>query len=300
VDLVAFLEEVCDILQNTLPENICVIADIGPETCMAHADPTRIQQVVMNLAINARDAMPDGGDLGIALSQMVVAANEDPPAAGMGPGEWVCLTVSDTGTGMTEEVTRHLFEPFFTTKDVDQGTGLGLAQVYGIVRQHEGYIDVATELGVGTTFHIYLPPAQEQDSQDAAEAVALGPKGRGETVLVVEDAEAIRQAVQDGLGSLNYRVLTATNGREAIETVLHEDVHLVLTDVVMPKMGGKTLLRELRARAPHLKIIAMTGYTAEADVDQLREVGFEYMITKPFSIRNLATLVRDTLDESET
>ncbi|MGD2105074.1 MAG: PAS domain S-box protein [Anaerolineae bacterium] len=305
IDLVPFIEAVLDnVLRRTIPENIdlrlATEAAGATDTFSVTADPGRLQQALINLALNARDAMPEGGELRFTLSTVDVPPDAPPPVANMPPGEFVRLAVSDTGTGMTEDVMEHLFEPFFTTKDVDQGTGLGLAQVYGIVRQHEGYIDVATELGVGTTFHIYLPPAQEQDSQDAAEAVALGPKGRGETVLVVEDAEAIRQAVQDGLGSLNYRVLTATNGREAIETVLHEDVHLVLTDVVMPKMGGKTLLRELRARAPHLKIIAMTGYTAEADADELREVGFEHMITKPFSIRNLATLVRDTLDESET
>ncbi len=196
---------------------------------------------------------------------------------------------------MTNEVRDKAFEPFFTTKDVDKGTGLGLPQVYGIVRQHRGHIDIETELGRGTTFHIYLPRAEEPFQPRSEQAASYPPDGHGETVLVVEDAVQILEAVRDGLTSLGYRVLTAADGREALQTVANEAVDLVLTDVVMPQMGGEALLEELRAQAPHLPVIAMTGYVIDKDAEALKEMGFKSVIAKPFSIDDLAKVVRAAL-----
>ena len=170
----------------------------------------------MNLALNARDAMPESGELRFELSRVEIGPDETPPVADMPPGEWVCLAVSDTGTGMTEEVQAHLFEPFFTTKEVGKGTGLGLAQVYGIVRQHEGYIDVETKIGEGTTFRVYLPASGVEPEIVEQESPAV-PRGQGETILLVEDEENLREAAQEMLESQGYRVLTAANGREALE-----------------------------------------------------------------------------------
>jgi signal transduction histidine kinase len=157
VDLVSLLNKALDVLDTTLPEDVDLVTAMEAESCPVEADPTRLHQVVMNLINNARDAMPDGGCLRIALSPLTVKPDGDPPVAGMEPGDWARLTVSDDGVGMTEEVKARIFEPFFTTKGRGEGTGLGLAQVYGIVEQHAGHIDVETEPGVGSAFHVYLP-----------------------------------------------------------------------------------------------------------------------------------------------
>jgi CheY-like chemotaxis protein len=253
--------------------------------------------VLINLAVNARDAMPEGGELRFVLSRVDITADDEPPVNDMPSGRFVRLTVADTGTGMTKEAQEHLFEPFFTTKDVDKGTGLGLAQVYGIVRQHDGHIEVETELGEGTVFRIYLPRTDESPPRrrDAPESDSA-PPGRGETILVVENAEEILHAVRDGLTSMDYQVVTAANGREALDIVSAQEVDLVLTDLVMPEMGGEELLRALQAADPQPKAIAMTGYAVNMEAQALRDAGFSGVIAKPFSIQELASLVRATLD----
>jgi len=213
----------------------------------------------------------------------------------------VCLTVSDTGTGMTEEAQAHLFEPFFTTKEVGQGTGLGLAQVYGIVRQHGGYIGVETELGRGTTFRIYLPAYEEETEETEAEELPVPPQGQGETILLVEDNEALREAGQEILESLGYRVLTAANGRQALAAYgltaeAEGGADLVITDVVMPEMGGEELVRELTRSDPHLKALGITGDGMEGVTQKLREAGFLDVVHRPFEVEELARVVRRVLD----
>jgi PAS domain S-box-containing protein len=307
VDLVAFIEEVADILRQTIPESICVELDIGPEASIVEADPTRIQQVLMNLALNARDAIvasrssqaAEGGELSIALSNVVVPSTESLPISGMAPGEWVHLTVADTGTGMTEEVKNRIFEPFFTTKERGEGTGLGLAQVYGIVQQHQGHIDVQTELGVGTAFHVYLPAGIEEAAQGAEqEEPGPGrlPQGQGETVLLVEDQQNLREAGRATLTSLGYRVLAAADGREALEMLEGFRVDLVVTDVVMPELGGKALRAELARFHPRLPVLAVTGYTMKEEVRELNSAGFFDVLQKPFDPSSLAQAVRRALD----
>ncbi len=295
VDLVSFLGEVCDILQTTLPESIRLTTETESEACLVDADPTRIQQVVMNLAINARDAMPEGGDLQIALSKMVVAADEDAPAVGMGSGEWACLAVSDTGTGMTEEVRTQIFEPFFTTKEPGQGTGLGLAQVYGIVKQHSGYIDVETELGSGTDFFVYLPIHAARRVTQKRENSSV-PLGKGEAILLVEDHEDLRAAGRQILEDLGYSALAAAHGREALEVLKGVAVDLVVTDVVMPVMGGEALMQELSKAYPSLPVLAVTGYTVDEELSKLEEADFFDVLHKPLDTPVLAQAVRRALD----
>jgi signal transduction histidine kinase/ActR/RegA family two-component response regulator len=312
VDLTPFIERITGTLRRTLPENIRLTVEGGTGPFVVKADPTRIQQVVMNLATNARDAMPEGGELRIGLSPVRVRAGERPPVAEMDAGEWVCLAVSDTGTGMTEEVQAHLFEPFFTTKEVGKGTGLGLAQVHGIVKQHGGCIGVETALGPnegvgsnedvggGTTFRVYLPAYKEGVEGIAEEPLAM-PVGKGETILLVEDDDSIRDAGQSVLESLGYRVLTAADGREALEAYRSaKGVDLVITDVMMPEMGGRQLFRELRGMTPGIKVLAITGYGMQEDLATLEKDGFLDVVHKPFDVDALAQAVHQALDVEQS
>jgi signal transduction histidine kinase/ActR/RegA family two-component response regulator len=299
-DLQSLVQYVMNILERTISENVRLSMEVRPGNHAAaftvRADSGRIQQVLTNLAANARDAMPGGGELRFELSRIEVTADKAPPVADMGPGAWVCLAVSDTGTGMTEEVRAHLFEPFFTTKEVGKGTGLGLAQVYGIVRQHDGYIGVETELGQGTTFRIYLPAYQEEMKEAKAEEPSVLPQGQGETLLLVEDNENLREAGQSILESLGYRVLTAANGREALAVYgMEGGADLVITDLVMPEMGGKELVRELRRSDPNVKALGITGYATMGVAEGLREVGFLDVVHKPFDVKELARVIRRAL-----
>lgn len=317
LDLVPFAKETISVLRRTLPEDIRITLDtpdagreVSPAPLTVKVDPTRIQQALINLALNARDAMPEGGELRIGLERLEVAPGESLPWSGgteeiagrqppVASQAWVCLTVADTGVGMTGRIQTHLFEPFFTTKPVGEGTGLGLAQVYGIVKQHDGYIRVETAEGEGTTFRIYLPAYEEEvetEKKKRGKLFAL-PPGKGETILLVEDAERLRKAMQEILESLGYRALTATNGQDALEIFQSaEEINLVITDLVMPKMGGKQLLRTLRKESPGLKALAITGYVMEADLQELEKAGFLGVVHKPFDAERLAKMLRYALD----
>jgi PAS domain S-box-containing protein len=315
LDLVSFIKEVIGILQRTIPESIHLTfdaRDTGEEhtaPLTVKADPTRIQQVLMNLALNARDAMPQGGKLHIELERIEVSPDELPPWAKreeeiahresqITNQTWICLTVSDTGTGMTEEAQAHLFEPFFTTKEPGAGTGLGLAQVYGIVKQHKGHIGVETAVGKGTTFRVYLPTYEGEEMQRAeTEEDSTLPRGKNETILLVEDETRLREAIGKVLELLGYQVLTAANGKDALETYWStEKIDLVIADLVMPVMGGEQLLRVLREENPDLKALTITGYVIEADLEALKQAGFLGVVHKPFDTDHLAKVVRRALD----
>jgi len=296
LDLASLVENDASLLRRTIPEHIHLVTELTSRPCTVEADRTRIHQALMNLALNAKDAMPEGGQLRIGVERVTLGAESDLPLPDMPLGPWCRLTVSDTGTGLSDEAQTHLFEPFFTTKEEGEGTGLGLAQVYGIVKQHQGFIDVETAEDVGTTFTIYLPlVAREGDDEDVEEE-ANPYRGQGETILVVEDAERLRGAIQAGLETMGYRVLTAAHGRQAIQMVDEHEVDLVLTDVIMPHMGGEALLRALRASDPDLKVIAMTGHVVDTDVKGLEAGGFAEALPKPFSMEELTEAVRRVLD----
>lgn len=304
LDLQSLAQGVIDILRRTLPANIRVTLSVEGKGAASfagvplavEADHGRIEQVLMNLALNAQDAMPEGGDLRFELSTVRLEPDDEPPIPDMGPGEWICVAVSDTGTGMTDEVRDHLFEPFFTTKEVGKGTGLGLAQVFGIVRQHEGHIAADTAVGSGTTFRFYLPAYSETlaGEEDAEPFTLL--QGQGETILLVEDHDKLREAGQRVLESLGYRVLTAASGREALRVYEAEGgADLVVTDLVMPEMGGKELVLEMRNKDPDLKALCITGYAVEGIADELREAGFLDVIYKPFEVDILGQAIHRAL-----
>jgi PAS domain S-box-containing protein len=301
LDLVVFIKEQVKLLERTLPESIKIELVYGRDEYVVNGDPTRLQQAVMNLAANARDAMPEGGRLRIDLERMRIEDAQQAPLPDMPAGEWVRVAVSDTGVGIPPEALSHLFEPFFTTKSAGDGTGLGLAQVYGIVRQHEGYIDVKTRMGEGTTFMLYLPAlAVPRPQTPSLEAEQLVP-GHGETILTVEDDAATRRAVVSSLEMLGYRVLEAANGQDALTTFEQHasEIRLVLSDVVMPEMGGQALFQALKQRDPAVKVVLMTGHPLEGQIESLRAQGLDGWLPKPPSMERLAEVVAQVLEATE-
>ena len=301
LDLVAFVGNVIAVLQRTLPETIHISFDVGSGAYIIEGDAGRLQQVLTNLALNARDAMPHGGNLRFGLTRIATGPDIAPPLPEMveipAPPAWICLSVADNGSGMTPEVQAQLFQPFFTTKEEGKGTGLGLAQVYGIVRLHAGYIDVTTVAEQGTIFRIYLPATVIAAKTTVSKPAAI-PMGQGETLLLVEDDAHLRKASASILADLGYRVLAAANGREALALFGSEDtVALLITDLVMPELGGKALLELLHHYAPRLKALVMTGHTTSETVDSLKAAGFLDVIRKPFEAEKLALAVRRALDE---
>ena len=301
LDLLPFAKEVVKLLQRTLAENITITFEATPDTYFVSADPTRLQQSLMNLALNARDAMPVGGELRIDLDAFTLAPEQRPPLPGMAAGQWVRLDVADDGTGIAPQHLPHLFEPFFTTKQPGQGTGLGLAQVYGIVKQHGGEIKVESRLGEGTTFTIYLPalkaPASTTDGHGPVPALTPAEQ---ETILLVEDHKPTRVAIRDTLEMLGYDVLVAETGRGALElfTRHRQKIDLVLSDMVMPEMGGVELYQQLVAQEPDVRLVVMTGYPLEDEGRSLLEQGIVDWIGKPFSPDAIARKLRKVLERS--
>ena len=293
MDLTPFLKEQVKLLERTVPENVQIRLVHGPESHRVSADPTRVQQIILNLAVNARDAMPEGGQLLIKLGRKKVRPQEKPPLPEMGVGEWVELTISDNGVGIPAEVLPHIFEPFFTTKEMGAGTGLGLAQVYGIVAQHDGFIDVASEVGRGTRFTMYLPALSDSRDKERKHEELKLVRGRGETVLLVDDAPTVRQVLVDSLQSLNYQVLDAADGREALELFREhaDEIVLVMSDLVMPGMSGEALLRALRAIKPSLKMVAMSGYPMDKAIENPGVLGLVAQLRKPVDFQQLAEVM---------
>lgn len=295
-NLLPFLKESSLLFERTLPETITVRLEHEGLDFMVDADPARLQQALLNLALNARDAMPEGGDLRLSLQHLEV--EENAPLPDMDEGAWIKLVVSDTGSGIAPDNLDHIFDPFFTTKSPDKASGLGLAQVYGIIRQHGGYIDVESEVGQGTTFSIYLPAVEVADDAPAgANGKRLRSGGR-ETILLVEDNAPLREAISDSTRALNYQVLTAENGVEALDLYNQhrEEIALVLSDMVMPEMGGKALMRALRERSASVKMILFSGYPlASGDKAFLEASGIRWL-QKPFTAGELSTLIEDVLD----
>jgi PAS domain S-box-containing protein len=297
VDLRSFIEESVNILKRTFPENIDVHLTLAGSDYAVNADPGRIQQALVNLLLNARDAIDEGGEIRVRLARVNLPPDDPRLMPEMDPGAWICLSVSDTGAGMSQETLQHLYEPFFTTKESGKGTGLGLPQVYGIVKQHAGFIDAQSEVGEGTTFYLYLPPVHmtDADSPESADEVTTPVVGH-ERILLVEDEPAVREAIGQVLEPLGYHLVIAQNGEEALALYEEQDapVDLVITDLVMPKLGGRTLLRRLREKNPELKAIAITGYAPEED--QITSGLWDALLRKPFDTGRLGAVVRQVLD----
>ena len=280
----------------------------GADEYEIDADPSRAQQAIVNLALNARDAMPDGGELRIGLERIRIKEGQETPLPEMPPGEWVRVTVTDTGTGIPSDVLPHIFEPFFTTR-APLGHGLGLAQAYGIVKQHEGYIDVETEVGHGTTFTLYWPALPVSRPEAIRPEPPTLSFGSGETVLVVEDDDAMRKALMDALEMLNYQVLSAKHGLEALavferhegdpSTGSGQRISVVLSDWAMPLMGGLELARELNQRYPTVKVLMLTGYPLDRRTRATAPEGVVGWVQKPPSLEQLARVVAQAVKGSD-
>jgi len=291
-ELVASIQ---NMLERLIGEDVSLVVTLDPAVGAICADAGHIEQVIMNLVVNARDAMPNGGKLVIETSRRVVEARYAEADSGLAPGEYAALTVSDTGTGISAEVRTHIFDPFFTTKQPGKGTGLGLSTVYGIVKQCGGSIFVYSELGHGAKFTILLPAMAAEPGAAVARAAAPARAGT-ETILLVEDEAIVRRFLRESLEQYGYRVLECSNGLEAMERARQypASIHLLVTDLVMPGMGGAELAAQFSACRPGVPVLCLSGYS---EVVWPRGAGS--FLEKPVTPGVLLTRVRALLDHAE-
>ncbi len=301
LDLNEVIADMSQMVHRLIGEDIELIAEHAEGLGPVKADPGQVQQVILNLAVNARDAMPGGGKLTIYTDNVTVETESaEGPLAGVTPGDYVMLALSDTGTGIDDKTRAHLFEPFFTTKEEGKGTGLGLATVYGIICQSGGHITVDSTFGEGATFRVLLPRVEGEVDKKGAPETAAGMSFTGtETILLVEDDDTVRDLANEILAINGYQVIEARNGVEALEIYdkCAADVDLLVTDVVMPKMGGKELAEKLSLIAPELKVLFLSGYSSSAIVEQRILVADSNFLKKPFTPAAFAEKVRSLLDD---
>lgn len=298
VNLNKHISEMRKLLERLLGEDIELKIKEAPGLWDVYIDPVQLEQVIMNLAVNARDAMPEGGTLTIETANTLIRPEDLHRHPDITPGEYVVLTVADTGVGMTEEVKRHIFEPFFTTKPEGKGTGLGLATVYGIIKQSGGSIYVYSEPGMGATFRIYLPRYTGPDKRPEGSLITEGMPRGTETILLVEDDEEVRKFTVEVLKELGYTVIECARPSEALETCdrYHGRVHLLITDVIMPEMDGRRLAEKMLEICPEMRVLYITGYPEETILDRgVLEKDLK-LLQKPFTAEALARAVREALE----
>jgi len=298
LDLNSVVRDLEQMIRRLIGEDIDLHVIQSSPLGRVKADPGQISQVIMNLVVNARDAMPHGGHLIIQTADVELDENFVLEPSGTRPGHYVMLAVRDSGSGMGPEVRSHLFEPFFTTKELGKGTGLGLSTVYGIVKQSEGYVSVDSRVGVGTTFTIYLPRVEGSPQNGSREPDISSDKQNSETILLVEDEKSVLELAQRLLSRQGYRVISANNGSSALQVCREQvdPIHLLVTDVVMPKMEGRDLARQIRALLPQIKVLFVSGYSEDAILHQgLLEPGTAFL-QKPFTADSLPRKVREALD----
>ena len=303
LDLNAVVHASWQMLRRLIGENVEFSVVYGANLGLVLADPGQIDQVVLNLVVNARDAMPQGGKLTVETANAELDERYAREHVGARAGSYIRLKVTDTGVGMTQEVQARIFEPFFTTKEVGRGTGLGLSTVYGIIQQSGGYIEVSSVPGEGTTFIVYLKRASPVDASAGSAKVEDSSVPRGtETILLVEDEIPVRNLARQILTRLGYQVLVASDGVEAIEVQAGHDgpVHLLISDVVMPRLSGGELARRLLQRLPTLPVVFFSGYAADASLDAIFSLGKPTLIAKPFTAEELGRTAREALDRSRT
>ena len=294
------IEQLQKMLSRTIPKMIMMELLLADNLSAINADPTQVDQVLMNLAVNARDAMPEGGKLVIETENVIIDEDYGRVHLGAEPGLYVLLSVSDTGQGMDKETLQHIFEPFYTTKGPGAGTGLGLAMVYGIVKQHGGHIVCNSEPGAGTTFKIYFP-AIISDEESREVRAKRSARGGSETVLLVDDEEMIRDLGSRVLTKAGYKVVTASNGKDALNVYeAHSaEIALVVLDLIMPEMGGKQCLEGLLRLNPAVKVVIASGYSADGPTKDALAAGAKGFVKKPYDIRQVLEVVRSVLDERE-
>ena len=298
LDLNETVGDVCKMLRHLIEEKVEMQVALSEQPLTVMADPAQVGQVLMNLAVNARDAMPDGGLLTVETSVVEILQDEAATGWEADTGRYAVLTVTDTGVGMPPEVTARIFDPFFTTKDVGEGTGLGLSTVYGIVQQHKGFIECQSEPGKGTAFRVCLPFTEVAEAAAQQKTDSGLSTGGDETILLVEDEEEVRTLASRILSDLGYTVLPAADGLEALGLLRHrrDGIDLLVTDLVMPKMGGCELAQSVRLMQPDAKLLFMSGYTGEATAGPGGDLPAVPVLQKPFTAHALAERVRDALD----
>ncbi len=297
VRLKHIVKDLVGVLEQTLPKSITVKHNVATDLWTISADPTQIHQVIMNICINARDAMPTGGTISIDAQNVSIDENYARMNVDAEPGNYVLLTVSDTGMGMEADVIKRIFDPFFTTKEIGKGTGLGLATTLTIVKSHGGFINVYSEVHRGTRFSIYLPSAEETSVSTASTQTEALPRGAGQTILVVDDEENIRTVAEATLGQFGYRTLTAVDGTDALAVYSQnaKDIDAVLTDMAMPYMDGTALIRALRKLDPAIPIIVMSGLLNEAQHADLTILGVKACLSKPYTAETLLKTLAEIL-----
>jgi PAS domain S-box-containing protein len=301
VQLRHVIRDLIAVLKETLSKSILIKFQIDPELWTVSADPTQLHQVMMNVSINARDAMPGGGTLTIEASNVVLDENYARMHVEASVGRYVMLTISDTGSGMTKRTLDRIFDPFFTTKEIGKGTGLGLSTALTIVKSHLGFMNVYSEPGKGTKFSIYIPAAEsERDIEAEARAAAL-PRGNGEMILVIDDEENIREVMKASLEINGYSVITASDGTAGLAEFVQrgQEIALVVTDMAMPFMDGAAMIRALRKLDPEVRIIGMSGLLNADQTAELQSLNVNAFLSKPFTSEGLLTTVARLLADND-
>jgi two-component system, cell cycle sensor histidine kinase and response regulator CckA len=298
LDLNTLVKEAVELIESTISKNIKLKLDLAKTKLVVEVDGGQIIQTIVNMCINARDAMPEGGVLTINTTNITLDEQFTYKHPGSKVGRYVLLRVSDTGMGMTEETKQRIFEPFFTTKRDKKGTGLGLAMVYGIIKNHNGYIDVESETGLGTTFSIYLP-LSTKELAEIKNTDEYNKEGL-ETILVAEDEDIMRDLLVEMLDSGGYQVITAENGREALD--IYQDrareIDLVILDMMMPELDGPTAFRQLKKINPEVKVLLSSGYNEDEQSQDILNEGVLGFLQKPYGISDLLDKVRTVMDLS--
>jgi CheY-like chemotaxis protein len=292
--------DIAKLLHGTFPRSIQISTDFDHDLRLIKGDTTQLHQVLMNLCVNARDAMPNGGSLLIEASNVTLQDKHTPMQPKLLSGSYVLLSVTDTGEGIPAHLLDKIYEPFFTTKGIGKGTGLGLSTVLGIVKTHNGFVEVISEVGKGTTFRIYIPTSGEKEVATSSKSPVVPPMGHGEQIMVVDDESAMREITRETLGLFNYQVATAKDGIEAVALYQEKEgkIDLALVDMMMPIMDGAATIQALLDINPDLKIICMSGLDSKPNLEAAAGLNIQAALKKPFTPEKLLTTVRQVIEEN--
>jgi PAS domain S-box-containing protein len=299
VQIKHIVKDLVSVLQETLPKSISLKYDVGTGPWLVSADPTQIHQVLMNVCLNARDAMPDGGSIRIGVENVRIDENYARLNPEADPGNYVQLTVEDTGSGMSEDTVKRIFDPFFTSKALGHGTGLGLSTALTIVKSHGGFINVYSDLGRGTKFSINLPAMEDEIESSKPETASQYPRGNGELILLVDDEGHILEITSATLESFGYRTVSASDGAKGLASYIQGqgEIDLILTDMSMPEMDGPSMIREVRKLDPAIKVIGMSGLMNTEQTAELESLDVSAFLTKPFTAEKLLSSIAGALAE---